>query len=94
MHFLRDDYSRRYISTATTTQVHTGYCNLVRIVVGETAAGAITVYNEAAGGSTDVVAVLKASIAEGTYEFGVTCSAGIQVVTAGASKITVVYSKV
>lgn len=94
MHFLRDDYSSSYISTATTTQVYTGYANLVRIVITETAAGAITIYNETGSGTTDVKAVFKASIAEGTYELGITCSTGIKIVTAGASKLTVVYSKV
>ena len=84
--------SKAYISSATTTQVYTGPCALVRLVVTETAAGTITVYDEAAGGSTNVVAVLKASIAEGTYDFNVGCSKGLQVVTAGASKVTVVYN--
>ncbi len=94
MHFLRDDYSRSHIATATTTQVYTGYCNLVAITVNTTAAGTITVYNETGSGTTDVVAILKASVAEQTYFYLANCSAGIKVVTAGASDITVIYSKV
>lgn len=88
---LRDNYKYTYISTATTTVVDAaGSGQLVRIIVGETSAGAITIYNEATGGTTEIIGVLKASIAEGPYEFGVNYSTGLQVVTAGASKITVV----
>lgn len=75
-----------YISTATTTNVTTARSVLRRIVLGETAAGAITIQDK----NAVVVGVLKASIAEGTYEFDVTM-AGITVITAGASKLTVVY---
>lgn len=100
MDFLRDSYKYSYIATATSTNV-TGMATgipttakLIRIVVGETAAGAITVYDALPGDTTTTVGVLKASIVEGTYEFGVTISRGLQVVTAGASKITVVWSRV
>lgn len=74
------------ITTATTTVVKTTRGVLLRIIVGTTAAGTITVQN-AAG---TAVAVLKASVAEGAYEFGVEMN-GITVVTAAASDITVVY---
>ncbi len=91
---LRDNYRYRYISTATTTNVDVGQGQLIRIVVTETAAGAITIYDEAAGGTTDIINVMKASIVEGTYEFGIQYAKGIQIVTAGASKLTVVYSPI
>jgi hypothetical protein len=88
---LRDNYKYTYISTQTTTIVDAaGSGQLVRIILGETAAGAITIYNEAAGGTTNVIGVLKASIPEGTYEFGVNYSVGLQIVTAAASKLIVV----
>ncbi len=80
-----------YISTATTTVVRTGAAKLNRIIIGETSAGAITVYD---GVSTAgrVIAVLKVSIPEGVYDFGdVRCVDGLTIVTAGASKLTVVY---
>lgn len=83
--------SETYISTATTTQVYTGPCKLVRVIVGETAAGAITIEDDNASVTGPTVAVLKASIAEGVYDFDVAMSNGIKVTTAGASKITVVY---
>lgn len=82
----RNGSSKAYISGAATTAVKTGSGILRRIVLGETAAGTITV-NDSLG----TVAVLKASIVEGTYEFDVTCVGKIEVVTAAASKLTVVY---
>lgn len=100
MDLLRDSYKYSYISTATSTNVTgmaTGVsttCKLIRIIVGETAAGAITIYDALPAATTTTVGVLKASIAEGTYEFGVTISQGIQIVTAAASKVTVVWSRV
>lgn len=83
----------RYISTATTTDVFSGPGRLKKIILGETSAGAITIYDEETGGSTNVVGVLKASIVEGEYEFDVAVGQGLQIVTAGASKLTVVYSR-
>lgn len=99
MDFLRDSYKSEYISTQTSTDV-TGMgstpvtCKLIRIILGETAAGTITVYDALAGATTTTKLVLKASIAEQTFECGMTFSRGIQVVTAAASKLTVVWSKV
>lgn len=83
----------QYISTATTTNVFVGQGKLKKIILGETAAGTITIYDEVAGGTTKVVAVLKASITEGEYEFNVALANGLQIVTGGASKLTVVYSR-
>lgn len=81
-------YTPTYISTATTTVVKSGTGILGSITVGETAAGAITVYdNTSAAGQ--VIAVLKASVAEQTYFFEASFSTGCTVVTAAASKITV-----
>ncbi len=81
----------KYISTNTTTVVRTGAAQLSRIILGETAAGTITIYDGVNTNGT-VIAVLKASIAEGTYDFNdVRCVTGLTVVTAAASKLTVVY---
>lgn len=81
-----------YISSGTTTQIFTGKGILHAIIVGETAAGAITVA-DAISGSTPAVAVLKASIGEGTYKYKCSISKGLRIVTAAASKITVVWSQ-
>lgn len=89
---MKDDYKYAYISTATTTQVFSGAGKLIRIIVTETAAGAISIIDNTTG-STVNVGQLKASIAEGNYEFGINLVNGLRIITAGASKITVVYSK-
>lgn len=83
----------QYIATATTTNVFVGTGRLKKIILGETAAGAITVYDEVAGGTTRIVAILKASIVEGDYEFDIALGQGLQIVTGAASKLTVVYSR-
>lgn len=77
-----------YIATTTTTVVQTGGGVLGSIVLGETAAGAITVYDNTAASGT-IIAVLKASTVEGTYTFNCAFSIGLTVVTAAASKLTV-----
>lgn len=88
----RDNYQYQYISTATTTQVSTGQGQLIRIVVGTTAAGAITVSDAPAGSATPIIATLKSSIAEGSYDFNLNFFSGLQITTAAGSLITVVYS--
>ena len=89
---ISDDGTSVYISTATTTLIATGRGVLKRIVLGETAAGAITVYDNITATGT-VLAVLKASIAERTYEIGANFSVGCTIVTAGASKLTAIVGR-
>jgi hypothetical protein len=85
-----DTKNSTYISTATTTVVKSGRGTLGKIIITETAAGAITVYdNTAASGTT--LAVFKASVVEGSYEFNIRFLTGLTVVTAGASKLTVTW---
>jgi hypothetical protein len=79
-----------YISTATTTTVKSGTGRLHTITIGETAAGAITIYDNTAASGT-IIAVLKASIVEQTLIFDVKFTTGLTIVTAGASKLTVSY---
>lgn len=86
------DYEKTYISTGTTTQVVTGQCILHYITVNTTAAGTIKVIDNIAG-STANVATLASSVAEGTYIFHCSMSAGIRIITAAASDITVVWSR-
>lgn len=78
----------KYISTQTTTVItekSTG--TLHSVVVGETSVGAITVSDK-----TGTLAVLKASIAEGTYLFDINYHGHLTIVTAANSKICVAYS--
>ena len=79
-----------YIATNNTYQVYTGSCVLVAIVVNTTAAGTIKVIDNTSG-TTANVATLKASVAEGRYDYGVSMANGIRIVTAAASDITVIY---
>lgn len=90
---LKDNYRYAYIDSATTTQVHTGQGQLVRVIISETAAGAITIADSASS-TTPVIVLFKASIVEGSYEVGINYFAGLRVVTAGASKVTLVYNKI
>lgn len=83
-------YKDTYIETAATTLVKTGAGNLKGILIGETAAGAITVYDGLTAAGT-VKMVLKASVAEGYYPMPLHFSTGLTIVTAGASKILVSY---
>jgi len=90
---LRDNYKVQYIDTATTTQVDTGQGQLVAITVGETAAGAISIIDNTSG-STVNMGTLKASITENTYWFLTNYSVGLRIITAGASKISVIYNPI
>lgn len=90
---LRDNYKVAYIDTATTTQVDSGMGQLIAIVVGETAAGAISLIDNTAG-STVNIGTLKASVVEGTYWFLANYAVGLRIITAGASKISVIYNPV
>lgn len=83
------DYA--YIATNTTTQVYTGPCVLKSIIVNTAAAGSISVIDNTTG-STVNVAILKASVAEGTYTYNLVMRKGIRIITAGATDITVTYT--
>ena len=86
------DYNKTYIATNTDTQVFTGPGTLIRVILGETAAGAIT-FGDGLTGAATTFAVLKASIVEGSYEFNCQISTGLTITTAGASKVTVIWKK-
>lgn len=85
-----DLFERTYISTATDTPVKSGPGFLHTITVGETAAGAITVYDNTAASGT-VIAVLKESVAEQTFTLDCQFKTGLTITTAAASKLTVTY---
>ena len=81
----------RRITIATTTLVKAGPGVLYRIIIGTTAAGAITVYDALTAASGAEKVVLKASISEGSYALGMVFQTGLTIVTGGASDITVIY---
>lgn len=73
------------VGCAAAAGCHDGDGVLKRIVLTETAAGTITVAD-----STGTLALLKASIVEGSYDFDLEFSGYLTVTAAGASKLTVV----
>lgn len=89
---LRDDNTYTYISSDATTQVYTGPGRLHRIVIGEDAAGSIKIIDGTSGTTTNL-AELEDSMPVGSYEFNCKFSAGLRIITAAATKITVIYSK-
>lgn len=80
-----------HIATQTTTQVYTGTAVLKNITINTAAAGTVTVYDEIGSGTTKVIAIIAAT-AVGTYVYNIPVSAGIKVVTAAATDLTVTYS--
>lgn len=78
------------ITAATTTTVKSGQGVLKRIVINETAAGTIAIYDNTAGSGT-LIGTLKASIAEQSLEYDAHFTTGLTIVTAAASDITVMY---
>jgi len=80
---------KTHIATNATTTIFTGHSGrLESVTVNTTAAGAITISDK-----DIVVAVLKASVAEGTYWYNVTMASGLIITTAAASDITVAWEK-
>lgn len=87
----RDNYQYKYISEQTTTQVATGLGQLIRIIVGTTSAGAITIADSTTT-TTPTIATLVASIPVGTYDFNINFANGLRITTAAVGLITVVYA--
>lgn len=87
---MRDDYKYTYISTATTTQVATGNCRLIRINVNTVGAGTIGIIDGIAGTTVNVGQLAATSV--GPQNYGVKLSTGLRIVTAAASDITVVWT--
>lgn len=83
-------YSSTYISTATTTTPKSTKGVLRQILITEAAAGTITIYDNTAASGT-ILAVFKASTSEGMYRFDVRFGTGLTIVTAAASKVTVIW---
>jgi hypothetical protein len=79
------------ITTATTTVVKNGTGILHRIVVAVAVASTITI-NESLAGVSTVVAVLPASFPVGSYEFNMELAGKIEIVTAGASDLLIIWS--
>lgn len=77
----------KYISTNETNTFGSKPNGVLHsVVIGETAAGTVTISD-----ATGTIAILKASIVEGTYLFDIAYTGFLKVITAGASKLTVNY---
>lgn len=90
----RDDYTFTHIASAATTVIAGATTKFATITVNTTAAGTITIYNAATSAtcsSSNVVAVLKSNVVEGSYDYYTKLSTGLVVVTAAASDVTVVW---
>lgn len=82
------EYQKTYISTSASTTVFTGRGNLGGVCVNTSAAGTITLID-----GTTPFAVLKASIAEGTYLQGAQISKSLIISTAGSPDITILWTQ-
>jgi hypothetical protein len=85
-----EDYKYKYLSSEGSETVKTGSGRLQSVVVGTTSAGAIKIFDSAGSGGSQI-AELKASVVEGTYEFGCLFATGLHIENPIGSKITVVY---
>lgn len=84
------NYTR--ISSATTTTAKSGPGVLRSIVITGGTMGNITVYDNTAASGTIIAAfTFGESDGHGGYEFGVPFSAGLTIVTAAATNLTVIY---
>lgn len=88
---MNDSYRFTYVDAVGTTTIKSGSGSLHRIIVGTTSAGKIEVYDGVDGGEFTQLAELKASIAEGSFEFDCKFAKGLYLTNPGGSKITVVY---
>jgi len=81
-------YLYKYIDSATTTTITASQGILHSIVVNTAAAGTITVSDE-----VGTIALLKASVVEGTYLYDVAFNGYLKIVTGNADQdVTVTYS--
>lgn len=84
-------FSFEHIQAAGTFVIKPDNCTLHAITVNTTANGAITVYDSATA-TGKVVAILKASVAEGTFIYDISLINGLTIVVAAASDITVSFT--
>ncbi len=83
-------YSYTAISTATTTTVKSGKGVLKAIIVTGGTAGTIDIYDNTAGSGT-VICSIGSTNTIADYQINASFSTGLTVVTAAATKLTVIY---
>lgn len=90
---LRSEYGYPLnIATATTTVVKSGRGVLVSIILNETNAGAITVYDGVDDQGTLIATIAIGAAAGSSFAYLSQFTDGLTIVTAGNDDITVVYS--
>lgn len=86
------EFKPTYVTTSSTTQVFTGKGIFHGVVVNATSASTFAVYDGIAN-TTTPVAILKASIAEGTYTFDATIARGLYIVNSTVGNYTVLTTQ-
>lgn len=81
------------VGIGSTVQIFEQAGEFGAIIIGETAAGTITITDEDSKNSKNTLAVLKASIAEGEYRFDCSISKGLRIVFGAASKVSVTFAR-
>ena len=87
-------FTKTRIAAATTTQVKSGPGVFKRIVLGKPiASSTITIYNETAAGTTDVIDIITNTTDVKPYflDYDVRFTNGLKIVTSAADYITVVW---
>ena len=88
-------FSYSHITTATTTDLsQNAGAFLHAVVINGGTAGAVTVYDDTTGGTTTPIAVIAAAAAAtpaGSRVYNCAMTAGLQIVTAAATDVTVIY---
>lgn len=83
-----------HITTNTTTDVKSTTGVLVSVIVNDANTGSITIYDDTTGGTSTPVAVIgsaSASRPATPLYYNIRMNNGIQIVTAAADDITIVY---
>jgi hypothetical protein len=80
-----------YISTGATTLIKTGPGALIAIVMGNSTAGTVTVYDNTAA-SGNIIAKFNTSTSAFSFQIGAKFTIGCTVVTSAADQVTVIYA--
>lgn len=84
-------FTHKNIAGAATTVVKSGAGVLHNITVNTTAAGTITVYDNTSGAGTKIATIAASPVVGSCFQFDVSFTTGLTIVTAAASDITVSY---
>jgi hypothetical protein len=85
-------YNYTNISTATTTLIKSGVGQLNTIVINNTAAATITIYDSLTASGTKIGTIAASPAIGMTFDYEIAFTIGLTIVTAGSSDITVSWS--